>query len=990
MNKCKRLNKLVLFLLLFFAIIWTSPAQTPYFFDECETSNPMLFWTKASSMTYTINEFGLSTDRSVSGNKSIKLDVTLDGEHYIYFKIPVDIRYQAGQSYYASASLYVDTFPSESTRKVGIGKNIITWYTPDRDENTSGCNLFDDTDTTSTSWIYMESQELRREAEAKAISVGKPSDTIDIEYIYLGILGNFDDDRIILYIDDVKLNSTSTTTPITVDVDSYSIANNHFPFGLYADTGGHRTVDASGTFDEWFPEPLWRAVPMWRKNHINTLIGGNYRIMADSSSAVYDNLEILLDCLEANNLLTMPKMYMTTYYRSDLTYAECETAIETEIPQFVDHDALLGWYIIDEPTDSIGALNDYLWGKEKFKDEDAAHPIVTGGNNYSYLFAQHRPVSIFDRYPLRETLNAPWSIGGMTKMIRQDSSGPVWLIAQAFHNISGEYLLPTPAELQLMCYSALANGAKGLFFFNWRSRPYWNYSSGSSVVDPFEVGNDLWDTIGDLGYHLAAIGPMLLSTTPVELDVTEPGAAIEMLTPTMMEITWEEEVPVISIGLLADDNDPDVHYVIFYNNDPNQTRSEDFSFTSAFTDGRDMFNLYQPANTGNPTTYSIQLAPGEGRIFMLAPSSYFTEVKEDILEVRYNHQKGVLEHDLYFACLAGITPESLMVQLVNAETIDDLDIIQAALNAAVTANTTYTQVRDDLDAIQAKLSLIHHLYVDKVTTLESLNGPGNYVVQDYSPSDSDVADYLYCLKDLGHLYFTAKNLFLRGTYSSISTDVQSLKTWSGTLYTNAVNSFDGGSVVAHTLNKDDIDDMKDTFDALLASATPAYPNPTSMTMDWTLLISDSFEVNWGNYVDDNKQDLDCYRIDYPTRAYDADKAILIRDNSGTSSSFSLATGIDVTAYDTLQVDFDFYSAGMDSGESFLIEYWDGAQWNTVGNFSLGTDFENDEFTRKSVTINKGTGAGEYTFPAAMKIKFRCDASDDDDCIYLDNIKISAK
>ncbi len=991
MNKYKYLNKLVLLSLLFFAITWTSFGQTPYFYDDCETSNPMSFWVKASGMTYTINEFGLSTDRAVSGSKSIKLDVTLDGSYYIYFKIPIGIRYQVGQSYYASANLYVDTFPSDSTRKVGVGQNVLTWYTPDRDENVGGCHFFDDTDSASSSWIYMESQELRREAMAKAISNGQPSDTIDIEYIYLGIEGTFNNDRVVVYLDDIKLDSTTVAPPITVNVDSYSIANNHFPFGLYGTVGGQRTVDASGTFDEWFPEPLWRAVPVWRKNYINTIIGGTYRLMADSTSPEYDDLKTLLDCFEVNNLLAMPMTYMTRYYRSDLSYATCELAIGTEIPPFVSHNALLGWYIIDEPADSVGALNDYLWGKEKFKNEDTAHPIVTGGSNYSYLFARHRPVSIFDRYPLRDNLYAPWSIGGMTRMIREDSSGPVWFIPQAFGNINGEYLLPTPAELQLMCYTALANGAKGLLFYIWRSRPYWNYPGDISLVDPFEVGNTLWNTIGNLGYHLTAIGPMLLNSSPVELDITDSNAPIHMLTPTMMEITWQEQVPVISIGLLADDNDPDVHYVIFYNNDPNQTRTEDFEFTSAFTAGRDMFDLYQPKNTGNPTVFSIQLAPGEGRIFMLAPGSYFSGVQEQILETRYTHQKEVLKYDLYFAHLAGVAPAELACQFMNVETTDDLNIIQTALDAAINADTTYTQVSDDLDAIQAKLSLLHHLYVDKVTTLESLNGSNNYyVVREFDPADSTVYDYVVRLKDLGHLYFTAKNLFSRGTYSSIATNVQTLKTWSDSLYSSAYASFTTGPVTEQPLSVTDINAMKTTLDDLLASATPNYPDPTSMTAGWVLLTSDSFETSWGSYADGERFDADCERVDYPSRAYDADKAILIRDDSGTASSFSLSTGIDVTGYDKIQVDFDFYSAGMDSGENFLVEYWDGTQWNTVGDFSLGTDFNNDEFTRKSVTVVKGTNSGEYTFPTDMKIRFRCDASDDDDCIYIDNIKISAK
>ena len=128
-----------------------------------------------------------------------------------------------------------------------------------------------------------------------------------------------------------------------------------------------------------------------------------------------------------------------------------------------DKKALLGWYIIDEPHATREALDDYLWAREAINKVDPDHPVTTGGNKYNIFFDRHRPVVIFDRYPLREHSQSPWSIANITRHVYRDANGPVWYIAPAFHNISGEYPRPTPAQFRLMCYAAVANGAKGIF-----------------------------------------------------------------------------------------------------------------------------------------------------------------------------------------------------------------------------------------------------------------------------------------------------------------------------------------------------------------------------------------------------------------------------------------------------------------------------------------------------------------------------------------------
>ena len=85
---------------------------------------------------------------------------------------------------------------------------------------------------------------------------------------------------------------------------------------------------------------------------------------------------------------------------------------------------------------------------------------------------------------------------------------------------------------------------------------------------------------------------------------------------------------------------------------------------------------------------------------------------------------------------------------------------------------------------------------------------------------------------------------------------------------------------------------------------------------------------------------------------------------------------------------------MELGEDFWVQYYDGAQWHTVASYSSGTDFDNGSFYDKTgenaVYINEGTGQDEYTFPSNMKIRFMCDAGNNIDDVYIDEVRVSSK
>jgi hypothetical protein len=155
------------------------------------------------------------------------------------------------------------------------------------------------------------------------------------------------------------------------------------------------------------------------------------------------------------------------------------------------------------------------------------------------------------------------------------------------------------------------------------------------------------------------------------------------------------------------------------------------------------------------------------------------------------------------------------------------------------------------------------------------------------------------------------------------------------------------------------------------------------TANWTTLTYDNFEGGFGNYSIGGD---DCTLYTSGTYAYQGNNAADIQDNSGDASSFYHTTGIDVdsSGFTSITINFWFYSINLGAGNDFFVEYYDGSSWQTIATFIQGTDFNNDQFYNEIVWINES----DYTFPSDMKIKFRCDAQNNNNDVYIDEIYVN--
>ena len=148
--------------------------------------------------------------------------------------------------------------------------------------------------------------------------------------------------------------------------------------------------------------------------------------------------------------------------------------------------------------------------------------------------------------------------------------------------------------------------------------------------------------------------------------------------------------------------------------------------------------------------------------------------------------------------------------------------------------------------------------------------------------------------------------------------------------------------------------------------------------DSTVLNEGFFESGWDGWVDGGS---DAYRYS-GSRAYEGSYAIRLRDN--TNSSVMTLSNINVSSYNNINIEFYFYARSMEIDEDFWVQYYDGSSWNTVATYTSGTDFSNNNFYNASVNIS----STDYNFTSNTQFRFRCDASGNNDQIYIDQVTIT--
>ena len=140
-----------------------------------------------------------------------------------------------------------------------------------------------------------------------------------------------------------------------------------------------------------------------------------------------------------------------------------------------------------------------------------------------------------------------------------------------------------------------------------------------------------------------------------------------------------------------------------------------------------------------------------------------------------------------------------------------------------------------------------------------------------------------------------------------------------------------------------------------------------------------FETGLEGWIDGGS---DCVRFNNSTRAFEGSYSIRIRDNSNSSNARS--PFLDLSGNSQITIEFHTYSRGMEVGENFFVEFWNGSSYEIIGDYARGTDFNNNAFFTDTIVLD----ASSYNFTSANRFRFRNDASVNNDQIYFDQVIIS--
>ncbi|MGV6828553.1 MAG: fibronectin type III domain-containing protein [Flavobacteriales bacterium] len=150
---------------------------------------------------------------------------------------------------------------------------------------------------------------------------------------------------------------------------------------------------------------------------------------------------------------------------------------------------------------------------------------------------------------------------------------------------------------------------------------------------------------------------------------------------------------------------------------------------------------------------------------------------------------------------------------------------------------------------------------------------------------------------------------------------------------------------------------------------------------WTTLSNDTFESGWGIWNDGGE---DSKRYAGGTYAHQGTYCLNIQDN--TNTSVITTNNLNLSGNSEIKISFWYMAVDMEnSNKDFWLQVSTdgGNSFTTIKTWVTGIDFENDIFYNETVNINN------ILFTSNTQIRFRCDASNNKDDIYIDEIKIEA-
>ncbi len=162
-----------------------------------------------------------------------------------------------------------------------------------------------------------------------------------------------------------------------------------------------------------------------------------------------------------------------------------------------------------------------------------------------------------------------------------------------------------------------------------------------------------------------------------------------------------------------------------------------------------------------------------------------------------------------------------------------------------------------------------------------------------------------------------------------------------------------------------------------ASTTITVSEPSGGGTD--VISSNSFETGWEDWNDGGSNST---LVNSPSWSWDGNNSIRLRDN--TSSSLTFSDPFNLSAYNTVEIEFYFILRGMESDDSFSLQYNDGDGWVVIANYSDADNLVNNTFYVSTISLNPSI----VNLSNGASFRFVNNGSARNDRVYLDAITIT--
>ena len=300
--------------------------------------------------------------------------------------------------------------------------------------------------------------------------------------------------------------------------------------------------------------------------------------------------------------------------------------------------ALSYFYLKDEPFYGHFGSSQYLMSyiNKHYKRTPGIQALGAQGEKYfaEYVRVVNPSVLMFDKYPIRDYIpkSGPVfqkALDGLCEQLSDMRTVALaetldfWFIVQAFGRYESPYSdeggfarkwrLPTPQELRCMTWLALAYGAKGIFYYCFKSRIEDNYYLRGLWRFDNTPREPLFSEVKSLNRVLESIGPALLTLTSNSVFRSDSVLPICF-------INYIKTGNNVQVGTFHNSINDTFFIVVNRHCQPSYVDEIMMGIRgdNLFLEDLCSRNLIPADSQQNGTSYfSILLAPGEGRLFQL-------------------------------------------------------------------------------------------------------------------------------------------------------------------------------------------------------------------------------------------------------------------------------------------------------------------------------------------------------------------------------------